>query len=197
MAEPATPMFHSLDDFLAWEERQEERYEYLPGGLVRPFDGVTVGASLILTNLMIGLHQRLRRTRWQVFSSKLRVVVRSPAACLYPYLSVQRRGADPRAIVIGAPVIVFDVPPADKTGANGDLQRFALRSIPTARVIVEADWRTGHIAVDRRHPDGEWLTRTVDSGDGVLDLPEIGATLAMAEIYEDTSLAARTATAET
>ena len=187
MAEPATPIFHSLDDFLAWEEQQEERYEYLPGGIVRPFDGVTMGASLIMTNLTVALHNRLKQTSWRVYSSRLKVIVRSPAACLYPYLSVQRRTANPRAIVVGAPVIVFDVPAADKSTEDGDLERFVLRSIPTAEVIVEVDWRTGQIAVERRHPDGEWLAHVVDSGDGILDLREIGVALPRAEIFEDSS----------
>ncbi len=116
----------------------------------------------------------------------------SPAACLYPYLSIQRRPANLRTIVVGEPVIVFDVPSTDKETADGDLERFALRSIPTAKVIVEVDWRTGQIAVERRHPDGEWLVRTVNSGDPILDLREIGVALPRAEIFEDTSLAAAT-----
>ena len=32
MAEPTIPPCRSLDDFLAWKEQQEERYELLPGG---------------------------------------------------------------------------------------------------------------------------------------------------------------------
>jgi hypothetical protein len=187
MAEPAIPQFQSLAAFLAWEERQEERFEYLPGGFVRAFSGVTVGASTLFTNLMVGLHSRLKHTDWRVYSARLKVVVPSPAACLYPYVSVQRRSADPKAIVVGAPVVVFDVPSTDKETADCDLERFALRSIPTAKVIVEADWRTGQIAVERRHPNGEWLAHGVDSGDGILDLREIGVALPRAEIFEDTS----------
>lgn len=190
MAEVAIPHFQSFEAFLAWEERQEERFEYLPGGFVRAFSGVTIGASTLFTNVMVGLHSRLKHTSWRVYSSRLKVVLQSPAACLYPYLSVQRRSADPKAIVVGAPVIVFDVPSADKETADGDFERFALRSIPTAKGIVELDWRTGQIAVERRHPNGEWLARVVDSGDDVLDLRAIGVALPRAEIFEDTGLAA-------
>jgi hypothetical protein len=31
MAEPALPIFRTVDEFLAWEERQEERYEFVGG----------------------------------------------------------------------------------------------------------------------------------------------------------------------
>jgi hypothetical protein len=189
MAEPTIPHFQSFEAFLAWEERQEGRFEYLPGGFVRAFSGVTIGASTLFTNLMVGLHSRLKRTGWRAYTSRLKVVLRSPAACLYPYMSVQRQSADLKAIVVGAPVIVFDVPSTDKETAEGDLERFALRSIPTANVIVELDWRTGRIAVERRHPDGEWLARVVDSGDDILDLPEIGVALPRAEIFENIGLA--------
>jgi hypothetical protein len=38
MAEPALPVFRSTDDFLAWEKRQVERYEFV-GGVLRLMSG--------------------------------------------------------------------------------------------------------------------------------------------------------------
>jgi hypothetical protein len=41
----------------------------------------------------------------------------------------------------------------------------------------------------RGRPDGRLDDEVVEGLDGVLELPEIGASLAMAEIYEDTEVA--------
>ncbi|MEJ5233931.1 MAG: Uma2 family endonuclease, partial [Geminicoccaceae bacterium] len=50
----------SLDGFLAWEERQELRYERV-GGVVRAMAGGTRAHDTIAGNLRFSLRQQVRR----------------------------------------------------------------------------------------------------------------------------------------
>ena len=55
MAEPATPLFQSLEDFLTWEEQQAERYEMLPSGVIRLMAGGTGDHDAVAMNIVAAL----------------------------------------------------------------------------------------------------------------------------------------------
>jgi Uma2 family endonuclease len=64
----------SLSEFLAWEMRQEVKYEFdgcAPVAMV----GVTVGHSVIQGNVLVALSERLRGKPCQPHGSKLKIQV--------------------------------------------------------------------------------------------------------------------------
>jgi Uma2 family endonuclease len=75
--------------------------------------------------------------------------------------------------------------------AKNDLtrKRRAYAALPTMRVVVYASQDEPRLDLVRRRPDGRFEDEVIEGLDGVLELPEIGASLAMAEIYEDTEVA--------
>ena len=76
MAEPAQPIFRSVDEFLAWENAQAERYEFV-GGVITMLAGGTENHDLIGVNATSLLHQRLQGSPCRAHGSNLKV--RSPA----------------------------------------------------------------------------------------------------------------------
>ena len=190
MAETATPMFHSLDDFLAWEERQELRYELLPGGVITMMAGGTGDHDLISVNIAAALRPKMRASGCTVHGSNLKVTSDAQRTSTYPDAFVRCGppvGGGTRA---DDPVVVFEV--LDEATAQSDLtrKRQVYQAMPTVRVIVYVTPCQHRLDSHRRGGDGRFDDEVLEEPDAVLDLPEIGATLGMAEIYEDTSLAA-------
>ncbi len=190
MAEAATPLFHSLDDFLAWEERQSERYEFLPGGVIRMMAGGTEDHHQVTTNVLAALRPRLRAQSCYVFGAAAKVISRESNAVVYPDVVVRCGAIGGKSTAIDDPVIVFEVL-SDST-ARHDLTRKRLlyKSMPSVRAIVYVSPDQYRLDIVRRGPDGRFDDEVLEGADATLQLPEIDATLTLAEIYEDTSLAA-------
>jgi Uma2 family endonuclease len=75
----------SLDEFLAWEREQPERYEYA-GGVVTMMTGSSAAHVTIASNLAIALRQALRGTGCRPFGSEMKVIAKDTAR--YPDMSL-------------------------------------------------------------------------------------------------------------
>jgi len=62
------------EEFLAWDERQPDRYEFI-GGQIYAMTGGTRDHEVIARNLLGALERRLKGTRCQVFGSGLKVEI--------------------------------------------------------------------------------------------------------------------------
>lgn len=166
MADAALNGPTSLAAFLAWEERQAERYE-LAGGVVRRRSGGTGDHDQIAVNIAAALRVRLRARGCFVHASNLKVAARAAEDVLYPDVFVR----------CGAPV-------------GQTCKKLAYKRIPTLRVIAYVSQDEPRIDLVRRGEGGTWDDdRPVEGLAARLDLPEIGVVLPMAEVYEDTAVA--------
>jgi len=191
MASTALQAPTTLDEFLAWENEQDERYEFLDG-LVRMMTGGTEDHDRLSVNLIALLRNALRGGPCSVHASNLKVVSRAGNASLYPELFVRCGPREGKRTWIEDAVVAVEV--LSPRTAKDDLtrKRRAYTMLPTMRVVVYASQDEPRLDLVRRWPDGTFADEAVEGLDGMLDLPEIGVRLAMAEIYEDT-LVARTA----
>src|SRR4051794_12908800 len=96
----------SLDEFLAWEREQPERYEYARG-VVTMMTGGSAAHVTIALNLAIALRQALRGTGCRPFGSDMKVIANGAAR--YPDLSVTCRPIGDRDDHIPNPVLVIEV----------------------------------------------------------------------------------------
>ncbi len=173
----------TLPEFLAWEERQELRYEF-DGLGPRAMTGVTYAHDVISTNLLIALQTRLRGSRCRAHGPNLKI--EAAGRIRYPDVVVGCQAPDRSATILPDPMIVFEVVSAgfsrtDRIDKLGDYQ-----ATPSIRryVIVEQD-SVGAVAYFR---DGAtWTVQPVVEGD-VLALPEIDVALPLVEIYEGVEL---------
>jgi len=191
MASTALKAPTTLDEFLAWEDEQPERYEFLDG-LVRLMTGGTEDHDRLSVNLIALLRNALRGGPCSVHASNLKVVSRAGNASMYPELFVRCGPREGKRTRIEDAVVVVEV--LSPRTAKDDLtrKRRAYTLLPTMRVVVYASQDEPRLDLVRRQAEGGFEDQVVEGLDGILDLPEIGVRLAMAEIYEDT-LVARTA----
>jgi Uma2 family endonuclease len=169
----------TLEQFLAWEDRQELRYEF---DGVRPvaMTGGTAAHSAIQRNLIIALGTRLRGQPCQPFGSDLKIQV--AGRIRYPDAFVVCTPVDPRAKVVTDPVVVFEVL-SDSTASDDLVVKNAeYRATPSVRryAVLHQD---AAAAIVFSHRAGEWVTELVAGDNAVVTLPEIGIDLPLAEIY--------------
>src|SRR5450755_372259 len=96
----------TLAEFLAWEERQELRYEFdgfQPVAMV----GVTRAHATIQGNLLISLGNRLRGIRCRAFGSDLKIDV--AGSIRYPDAFVACTPGAGNQTVVSDPVVVFEI----------------------------------------------------------------------------------------
>jgi len=176
----------TMDQFLAWEERQEQRYEF-DGLQPVAMAGGTAAHAAIQRNVLFSLTGRLRGQPCQPYGSELKIEV--AGRIRYPEAFVVCTPVPPRSKVVTDPVVVFEVL-SDGT-ANDDLvvKNAEYRATPSIqRYVVLQQTGAGAIVFARKGED--WITELV-SGDGaMLRMPEIGVEIPLAELYADLNLGA-------
>ena len=174
----------TLDEFLAWERKQELRYEF-DGTRSVAMTGGTVEHSEIATNLVEALRRRLGGKPCRAFRGDLKILVAGRVR--YPDATVTcspvPRGTD----TIPEPVVVFEVLSASTAATDRIEKNEEYRLTPSIRHYVMLEQTRRAATVFSRLGD-DWTGHVV-TGDAVLAMPEIGVDLPLAEAYAGIELA--------
>jgi Uma2 family endonuclease len=169
----------TLAEFLAWEERQELRYEF-DGLAPIAMTGGTAAHDLITFNLRKVLDARLTGRPCQPWGPNLKIVVDGHAR--YPDALVVCQPVPPTATIVDNPVVVFEVVSEGSTSTDLiDKNREYRATTSIQRYIILQQTRVAAVVFARRGPD--WLSEIVAGLDAILQLPEIDIELPLAEVY--------------
>lgn len=171
----------TLEQFLAWEERQDLRHEF-DGCWPVAMAGGTAAHAAIQRNLIIALGTRLRGKPCQPYGSGLKILV--DGRIRYPDAFVVCTPVAPRATVVADPVVVFEIL-SDGT-AHDDLvvKNAEYRACPSVqRYVVLEQARQGALVFARKGED--WVAETLAGEAALLRLPELGIEIPFAEFYAD------------
>jgi Uma2 family endonuclease len=173
----------SLEEFLAWEREQPERYEYA-GGVAKMMTGGSAAHVTIALNLAVTLRQALRGTGCRPFASDMKVIANGTAR--YPDLSVTCRPVNDSDYAISDPVLVIEVISPSTEREDRGRKKFDYFATPSILqyAIIEQDERR----VELYTRAGTKWTNEVIEGDAVLQLSAIGVEVSLDVIYEDTEL---------
>ena len=166
----------TLDEFLDWEERQPERYEF-DGIQPVAMTGGSVGHARLISRLVVALATRLP-IGCEAFASDLKVI--SGNRVRYPDVTVVCGGAQPRDVSV-QPRIVFEVLSPSTALIDQRVKPHDYRDVPSIEAYVILDQDQPRAMILRRAKD--WEEEPVAGLDGVLDLFETGLELPMAELY--------------
>ena len=169
----------TIENFLAWEARQEEKYEF-NGYEPVAMTGGSFAHSQLQANLAFALVGRLRHGACRFAGSDFKVL--TPTRVRYPDGQVTCTTPDPGATFSTAPVVLFEITSPstesvdvqDKVGEYTNIdsvQRYVILRQDRVEAIVHA--RVG----------AAWTVQTLAGGD-TLHMPEIGIELPMAELFE-------------
>jgi Uma2 family endonuclease len=168
----------TLAEFLAWEERQELRWEF-DGFQPVAMTGGTFALEVIGGNVRAALQNRLGVGRCRVAGPTLKIEV--AARIRYPDAFVVCTPVQPRSTVVRDPVVVFEVLSEStartdrfeklrECGATPSIQRY---------VLLEQDAIAAVVYVRK---GADLVVETLAAGD-TLRMPEIDVEVSMAEFY--------------
>jgi Uma2 family endonuclease len=174
-----------LEEFLAWEREQPERYEYA-GGVVTMMMGASLAHVTITMNVAFALRQALRGTGCRPFSNDAKVL--AGTSVRYPDIAVTCSPVSGADDIVPDPVLIIEVISPSTEREDRGRKKFDYFATPSIRqyALIEQDERRIDLYTRTRT---EWTNEVVE-GDTILRFSSIGVEVSLDAIYEDTELAA-------
>jgi Uma2 family endonuclease len=175
--------FVSPEAFLEWENRQQEKHEYLRGA-VYAMTGASQAHVVVNGNLFVAVSQHLRGARCRVYLPDMKLHVAAADAFFYPDLKVSCDERDLRAeYAIEHPILLAEI----LSGSTADYDRgtklTAYLKLASLKEYVLIDPETRGVELYRRNPDGTWLLMDCTTG-GELRLESLDLTLPLATLFD-------------
>lgn len=175
----------SIAEYLALERASELKHEYLDGEMFA-MTGASRNHNLISGNVFSSLHSQVKGRRCEAYHGDMRVRTGDD---LFTYPDV--------VVVCGAPQLddaeldtllnpTLLVEVLSKSTASYDcgakLSHYRTTSSLSTILLIAQD----RVRVERwdRQADGRWLVEEIEDLGRTLDLPSIGCTLALSDVYD-------------
>jgi Uma2 family endonuclease len=175
----------TLEDFLAWEAEQPERWEFFAGEAFMIAGGSDVHNAISL-NTAFALREALRGTRCSVFMSDVRLRLAESDELFYPDVFVTCTDADrARRQVKEDPALIAEVlSPSTEAYDRGD-KFAAYRRLAGLKTILYLSQDRAHVECFTRGEDGRWVLSEASGESACLALPAFDFELALADLYRD------------
>lgn len=179
------PDFISVNDYLAGEEISDTKHEYL-GGTVHAMAGATIRHNNISTNGLASLHSQLRGKPCQPFNSDTKVRIEFPdhTRFYYPDAMVVCQSNPDTDHFQNQPVVLIEVLSESTRRTDLGEKRDAYLTISSLKVLLLVEPDSPSVTLHRRMPEGGFAIERHVGLDAVIPLPEIEATLSLADLYE-------------
>ncbi len=174
----------SAAEFLAWDETQPERWEFVRGE-VFAMTGGTDRNNTVALNLAFALRQHLRGTPCRVYGSGVKLRVEAADCFFYPDLMVTCSAADlADRLIKREPVLVVEVLSPSTASFDRGAKFADYRELPTLAeyLLVDVDRRCCDLY--RKGADRLWVLHPSGPDDAVV-LNSVGLTVAAAELWAD------------
>ena len=183
----AKPMI--LESFLAWEERQELRYEF-DGFRPIAMTGGTFAHARIQVSLLRTLDNRLDGKPCKAVGSEMKL--QTATGIRYPDAFVVCSPIPLNATLAHDPVVIFEI--LSPSTANDDLgaKKAEYEALPSVQsyIVLQQTHRSAQVfrrvgeTTSDDEKTGEWTFEFIFGPDAAIALPEISVTIPLAEIYD-------------
>jgi Uma2 family endonuclease len=170
----------TVDEFLAFEAEEPERYEFVDG-IVRMMTGASAAHSAIKGNVFAELRAAIRSGPCRVDVDDLKVVTET--AVMYPDVLVMCRPLAPEDDRVTDPTVVVEVlsPTTQRHDRIAKWREY--QKISSLRHFVLVEQAERRIEVYSRTDTG-WALASIEPPDDAIALTAIGATLSLEAIYQ-------------
>jgi Uma2 family endonuclease len=160
------PVF-TADDYLAWENTQEDRHEFLDGE-VFAMAGAEDRHVTVAMNLAFALRQHLSGSRCRTYMSDMRLQVASANSYFYPDVLVTCSAADQASRSVKTePVLIIEVLSPSTAAYDRGLKFSHYRNLASLQEYVLVDLETRSTDCYRKGADGLWVLHPFARGDTV------------------------------
>ncbi len=170
----------TLEDFLVWEAKQPDRYEF-DGFQPVAMNGGTVAHATIGANLVIELGSRLRGKACRAYGAGLKILVAGRVR--YPDAFVACSPIANDSTWRTDPVVVFGVLSESTAIVDQTIKNAEYRATSSIQRYVMLSQQSISANVYERRGD-QWTGTLVTSLDAVIAMPELGIELPLAALYD-------------
>lgn len=174
----------TVEEFFEWQQGQDRNYELVDGEpvmSVKAMTGATDTHDRITVNAIIALGVRLRGKPCRPKTTD--TSIRTVRGTRRPDVTVECGRPDPKSMAADDPRLVVEVL-SPSTMRYDRFQKLAeYQAHPSIRVILLTDTEQPRVTVWRKSSAG-WLPHEDAGLDAVIELPEIDASLPLAELYD-------------
>lgn len=162
-------------DYLAWEEAQHERHDFVDGEAYAMAGGEDRNAT-VAGNVYMALREHLRKSKCSVYLTDVRLHVRARDNYFYPDVMVTCSEADRASRLSKSdPVLIVEVL-SKSTEAYDRGEKFAnYRAIDALREYVMIDINARRVDLYRKGTDGLWVLHPTE-------MKEVGACVSLASV---------------
>lgn len=184
MGHAAVDMRMSANDFLAWDQLQTIRHEFVRGEVIAMAGGED-GNAFVALNLASAARAHLRGTACKVIISEVKLRVEVADCYFYPDVMVTCSAADAaHRLIKREPLLAVEVL-SPSTAAYDRGEKFAAyRQIPTLVEYVLVDPRSRRCDVYRKGDEGLWVLHPFEPGQALV-LASIDLTVSPETLWED------------
>jgi Uma2 family endonuclease len=175
----------SVEDYLAGEEISNVKHEYL-GGTVHAMAGATNQHNVIASNGLAYLLVQLRGKPCQALNSDVKIRIESPdhTRFYYPDAMVVCQSNPPTDHFQDQPVVVIEVLSDSTRRTDLGEKRDAYLALPSLKVLIFVEPEKPSVSLHRRKSGGGFAIEHHVGLDAVIPLPEIAASLPLADLYD-------------
>jgi Uma2 family endonuclease len=185
MAEGATAHRLTVEEYLAFEEKSEIRHEFFNGEIFA-MAGRTFNHSIIATNLIAHLRDLVKSRGCVVSNADLRIKVEATGLLTYPDAGVicgapqlDYRPAD----TLTNPTLIAEVLSPSTESYDRGVKFEHYRQIPSLTTFLLVRQDAPQIEQYVRETQFKWEYRTATGLDATMELPALGVTLSLSEIF--------------
>lgn len=174
------------EEYLAYDRETPDRFGYFDGEIFA-MSGATRKHNLVNSNLCTVLNPQAKKHGCEVYANDMRV--RIPATDLYTYPDLVVVCRDPQfedesEDTLLNPVMLVEVLSPSTEGYDHGKKFGHYRTVPSLQLYLMVAQDVGHVELYERQADSRWLLYETRDFEETLELPKIGATLALRDIYD-------------
>lgn len=177
----------TLEEFFAWQARQEDRYELVGGFPLRMMAGASNRHDRLVVNLVIALGTRLRGGRCIPFTGDGAVQTRT-GQIRRPDAGVDSGLRDPEGYLAAEPKVIVEVLSPSTRDFDTFEKLAEYKGVPSVEHILYVEPNRAEVALWSRDAAGGWAMSRIEDIASAAELPAIGLSLPLAEIYEGIDL---------
>ncbi|OGX90849.1 Uma2 family endonuclease [Hymenobacter coccineus] len=180
---------YTPEEYLALEEKSEVRHEYFDGKIFA-MAGASAPHNLIKGNMIAALRPGARQRGCRVFDENMRLAVQEKKYYTYPDIMVSCDPDDRRdPYLIRQPVLIVEVL-SPSTSEYDRTEKFKqYQKLPSLRHYLLVSQNAWVVEWFRRDDAGQWIYTLLSEPADVLEIPDLGLGLPLAELYDDTDVA--------
>jgi Uma2 family endonuclease len=173
------------EQYLEIERKADYKSEYYQGEMYA-VAGARRGHNLVSGNVFYQLHHQLRQGPCEVYQNDMRVRVNATGLYTYPDVAVacDPQFLDEQQSTLLNPTLIVEVLSPSTEAYDRGLKFKHYRTIESLREYLLVSSESTDVELRRLTPDGEWILRSTDRLEDVVELKSVGCQLSLADLYE-------------